>query len=194
MIESQQRLREELHSHTSLIHALRCTDANSSVQMLNRLRHGDYDSALLGTEVASRSDSPGARIYPWEESIDESQRQRTRDTDILLPPIETYPPGGRHDSVPHYLPPHPPIEKHDHPYDRNQGPSQTFSPSYPGSQIMPGSMLTPNMHGYDSRMPSYPRPELQYQPRGNPNYQQGEMSHQSTLPSNDPNRSHQGPR
>ncbi|GAB7326302.1 hypothetical protein MBLNU13_g10278t1 [Cladosporium sp. NU13] len=190
MIESQQRLREELHSHSSLIHALRCTDANSSIQMLNRLRHGDYDSALLGTDLASRPTSQESRTYPWEECIDESQRQRTRDTGMLLPPIENYPPG-RHDSGPHHA-----TEKHDLPYDRNQGLPQTFAPAYPGpsgSQIIPGSMVPPNMHAYDSRIPSYPRPELQYQPRPNPNYQQQEMTH-PPLPSNDPNRSHQGPR
>jgi hypothetical protein len=195
MVESQQRLREELHSHSSLIHALRCTDANSSVQMLNRLRHGDYDSALLGTEPASRSNSQESRTFPWEEYIDESQRQRTRDTEMLLPPIENYQPG-RHDSGPHYLPPHPAAEKHDHAFDRSQGPSQPFAQGYPGpagSQIMPSSMIPPNMHPYDSRMASYPRPELQYQPRGNPNYQQAEMPH-PPIPSNDPNRSHQGPR
>lgn len=189
MIESQQRLREELHAHTSLIHALRCTDANSSVQMLNRLRHGDYDSALLGTDPASRSTSQESRSYPWEECIDESQRQRTRDTEMLLPPIENYPPG-RHDSGPHYIPPHPATEKHDLPYDRNQGLPQTFGQPYPGpsgSQIMPGSMVAPNMHVYDSRIPPYPRPELQYQPRPNPNYQQPDLPHPS-LPSNDPNR------
>jgi hypothetical protein len=194
MIESQQRLREELHSHTSLIQALRCTDANSSVQMLNRLRHGDYDSALLGTDAAG-SHSQETRIFPWEEHINESQRQRNRDTEMLLPPIENYPPG-RHDSVPHYLPPHPATEKHDNPYDRNQGPPQTFAqpcPGPPGSQIIPGGMIPPNMHPYDSRMPAYPRPDLQYQPRGNPTYQQADLSHPS-LPSNDPSRSNQGPR
>ena len=195
MIESQQRLREELHAHTSLIHALRCTDANSSVQMLNRLRHGDYDSALLGTDPASRSTSQESRSYPWEECIDESQRQRTRDTEMLLPPIENYPPG-RHDSGPHYIPPHPATDKHDLPYDRNQGLPQTFGQPYPGpsgSQIMPGSMVAPNMHVYDSRIPPYPRPELQYQPRPNPNYQQPDLPHPS-LPSNDPNLPPQGPR
>jgi hypothetical protein len=85
MIESQQRLREELHSHTSLIQALRCTDANSSVQMLNRLRHGDYDSALLGTDAAG-SHSQETRIFPWEErtslpstpSCDRETRQSIR--------------------------------------------------------------------------------------------------------------------
>ena len=195
MIESQQRLREELHSHSSLIHALRCTDANSSVQMLNRLRHGDYDSALLGTDLASRSNSQESRAYPWEECIDESQRQRTRDTKMLLPPIENYQPG-RHDIGPHYLLPHHGTQKHDLPYDRNQGLPQTFAPAYPGpsgSQITPGSMAPPNMHAYDSRMPPYPRPELQYQPRPNPNYQQQEMPH-PPLPSNDRDRPHQGPR
>lgn len=195
MIESQQRLREELHAHTSLIHALRCTDASSSVQMLNRLRHGDYDSALLGTDPASRSTSQESRSYPWEECIDESQRQRTRDTEMLLPPIENYP-AGRHDSGPHYIPPHSATEKHDLPYDRNQGLPQTFGQPYPGpsgSQIMPGSMVAPNMHVYDSRIPPYPRPELQYQPRPSPNYQQPDLPHPS-LPSNDPNRPHQGPR
>jgi hypothetical protein len=190
MVESQQRLRDELHSHASLIHALRCTDANSSIQMLSRLRRGEYDSALLGTESATRSNSPGGRVYPWEEGVDEGQRRRSRDAEIL-PPIESFP-SGRHDSAPHYLTPHNASDT----YDRAPLPAQAFPPTYPASQNMPGSMMGPNsMHNtYDSRMSAYPRPDLQYQQRGNSLYQQPEMPHPSTLPSNEPNQTHQRPR
>jgi hypothetical protein len=193
MVENQQRLREELHSHTSLIHALRCTDANSSIQMLSRLRRGEYDSALLGTESTTRSNSPGGRVYPWEEGVDESQRRRSREADAL-PPIESFPPG-RHDNAHHYLPPRIASDKHEYPYDRVPTSAQAFPPTYQAPQNMPGSMMgSSSMHPYDSRMPAYPRPDLQYQQRGDPRYQQSEIPHPSTLPSNDPNQTHQRPR
>jgi hypothetical protein len=186
MVESQQRLREELHSHTSFIHALRCTDANSSVQMLSRLRRGDYDTALPGAELATRSHSPGSRLYPWEEHAGERQRRRSRDAE-MLPPIESFPPG-RHDSAPHYLPHH----------DRAPIPAQAFPPSYPAPQNIPVDMMNSNrMHAYDARLPTNSRPEPQYQQRGNPSYQQLGIPHPSTLPSNDANMAnwaHQRPR
>jgi hypothetical protein len=37
LIESQQGLREELHSHVSLIHALPCVDSDAATQTLNHL-------------------------------------------------------------------------------------------------------------------------------------------------------------
>lgn len=195
MIESQQRLRDELHSHTSLIHALRVSDANSSIQMLGRLRHGDYDTALLGTDPAPRSNSPGHRMYPWEETVEDSQRERPRDAE-MLPPINSLPPG-RHGSGMHHLPPHPAhptADRHDNPYDRFPAPTQPFSSGYTSSQTTPGSTFnSPGMPVYDSRPQIFPRPDLPYQPRNNPSYQQSENPHPSTLPSNDPNRHYQRP-
>lgn len=193
-MESHQRLRDELHSHTSLIHSLRCADANSSIQMLGRLRHGDFDGALLGTDLASRSHSPADRVYPWEESIDESQRQRNRDPE-LLPPMDSFPPA-RHDDGVGYPPSHPAHVKPEHPYDRAAIPAQTYPPNFAPPPGLPAStaMMHPGgMHGYDQRI-AYQRPEMQYQPRSNSSYQQGEGSHQSTIPSNDPNRNYAGPR
>ena len=194
-MESQQRLRDELHSHTSLIHSLRCADANSSIQMLSRLRHGDYDSALLGTDHAIRSASPGDRIYPWEESSDESHHQRARDVD-LLPRIDGFA-SVRHDAGSLYSHPH---DKPDHAYDHRAAmPPQTSPSSFTGShglstntmQTNPGG--NPIMHNPDPRM-AYQRAEMQYQSRGSHGYQHTDMPLHPSLPSKDPSRNFPGPR
>lgn len=126
MLESQQRLRDELHAHTSLIHPLRCVDANSSAHILGRLRLDDYDSALPGVDLA-RSHSPGDRVYPWEE-LDETQRQHASEGDSL-PPTDAFPPIRQEGAL------HP---KADHAYDRAADSSQR----YPLNIIMPFGMCT----------------------------------------------------
>jgi hypothetical protein len=64
--ETRQRLQGELQAYTALICALRCADSNTSARMLDHLRHGDYDGALLrndsGSEMAPRADV----AYPWD--------------------------------------------------------------------------------------------------------------------------------
>jgi hypothetical protein len=68
LIESQKRLREELHSHVSLIHALRCVDPDAATQTLKHLRQGSYDGTLLGKNPASRRMELGSQIFSWERS------------------------------------------------------------------------------------------------------------------------------
>jgi hypothetical protein len=53
LIENQHRLREESHSHVSLIHALRYVDSDKAMQTLNHLGLGSYDGTLLGKNSAS---------------------------------------------------------------------------------------------------------------------------------------------
>lgn len=197
MMESQQRLRDELHSHTSLIQSLRCVDANSSIQMLGRLRHGDYDSALLGADLATRSNSPAERVYPWEETFDDSQRQQMRNADVRPQPVDGFPPL-RHDSTALYAPPNLAVDKGSHPYDRGVLPGPDFAPNFASHHDMPANtaLMNPgNVQDYDQkRLPPFQRPDMQYQPRVSPNYHQGDPQHQSTLPSNDYNRAHGPPR
>lgn len=189
MMESQQRLRDELHSHTSLIHSLRCADANASIHMLGRLRQGDYDSALLGTDHGLRSTSLGDRIYPWEESSDEGNHPRSRDAD-LLPPIDGFAPI-RHDAGNPYSSSH---NKPDHTYDHRaaMGP-QVSSSNYAAPHGTMNSGGISMMHNSDPRM-AYQRPEMQYQPRGNHDYQHGDMPLHPPLPAKDPTRNFPGPR
>lgn len=188
MMESQQRLRDELHSHTSLIHTLRCADANSSVHMLGRLRQGDYDSALLGTDHAIRSASPGDRIYPWEESSDEGHHQRARDGS-LLPPIDGFTPI-RHDAGNIYPHSH---DKPEHAYDNRAAmPPQASSSSF-GNNNPINSDSSSMMHNTDPRM-AYQRAEMQYQSRGSHGYQHTDMPLHPSLPSKDLSRNFPGPR
>lgn len=189
MMESQQRLRDELHSHASLVHTLRVSDANASIQMLSHLRHGDYDSALLGNELAIRTNSSGDKLYPWEEYLDDSQRHRTQDSE-LHPPIDAFPPVRQEGTG--YPLPRPVPEQTAFPYDRAALPS----PAYPTSSTGPHGMSVshPMMDGssipaYNQRMPSYQHPDMQAQvPRPSSYQQQGDVSNMPTVPSNDPNR------
>jgi hypothetical protein len=188
MIESHQRLRDELHSYTSLIHSLRCADANSSIHMLGRLRHGDYDSALVVTDHANRSASPGDHIYPWEDSSDEGHHQRARDVDLLAP-IDAFAPF-RHDAGSVHPPSH---SAHDKPSPvcehHDTVPPQTTSSAFATSHGLPANTTTTNpgifiIHSSDPRM-ARQRSEMDYQPRGNYGFQQAEMPLHLTLPSED---------
>lgn len=76
MSDSQQRLRDELHLHTSLIHSLRCVDQETSIRILQHLRAGTYDGTLLGRD-SPQTTADGERIYPWDDTIDE-MRERPR--------------------------------------------------------------------------------------------------------------------
>jgi hypothetical protein len=186
MMESQQRLRDELHSHTSLIHSLRCAEANASINMLGRLRQGDYDSALLGTDHGLRSTSHGDRIYPWEESSDEGHHHpRSRSAD-LLPPIDGFAPIRNDYSSSH--------DKPDHTYDHRAAmPPQASSSNYvpPHGTINSGGIAI--MHNSDQRM-AFQRPEMQYQPRENHGYPHPDMPLHPPLQPKDPTRNFPGPR
>jgi hypothetical protein len=63
LIESQKRLREELHSHVSLIHALRYVDLDTAIQTPKHLRQGSYNRTLLGKNPASRRMELRSQIF-----------------------------------------------------------------------------------------------------------------------------------
>jgi hypothetical protein len=54
LLESQNCLRTKLLSHASLISTLRQVDSEASIQLLGRVRSGDYDRALSGANSAFR--------------------------------------------------------------------------------------------------------------------------------------------
>lgn len=191
-MESQQRLRDELHSHASLVHTLRAVDANTSIQMLSRLRHGDYDSALLGTDLATRTNSSGDKIFPWEEQMDDRQHQRAHDVN-LLPPVDAFPPV-RRDGALYPLP----RSTIDNPYESAAASPQGYPTNFEGPHGMHASHAMiegSTLPAYQQRMPPYQHPDIQAQLRRPSSFQQqqGDMSHMSTLPSNDPNRAYPGP-
>jgi hypothetical protein len=84
-IEIRQRLQDELQVYTALICALRCADSKTSARMLEHLRHGDYDGALLrndsGSEMGPRADI----AYPWDAPASIDQRHISLHTHMLPP-------------------------------------------------------------------------------------------------------------
>lgn len=89
MSDSQQRLRDELHRHTSLIHSLRCVDQVTSIRILEHLRGGAYDGTLLGRDAPQRS-ADGERIYLWDSMVDELRdRPRWNSRGMSMPYAST---------------------------------------------------------------------------------------------------------
>lgn len=82
LIQSEQRLREELRSHGSLIYALRCVGSDEATQILCRLRQGAYDEALSGRNFDFGSKEPASEVFPWEYPARE-------DVGPLNPDLET---------------------------------------------------------------------------------------------------------
>lgn len=194
-MESQQRLRDELHSHTSLIHSLRCADTNSSIQMLGRLRQGDYDGALLGTDPVPRSNSQAEKSYPWDETVDESQRQRIRDPTMHSQQVDGFQPS-RHDSSAYPMSQQGPV-KPGIPYDRSTPSNHPRAMNFgaPSGMPPPTAMVDGgNANVFQPGMHAYQHPDIEFQSRGNSRYQQGDMGFQFSLPSNDSQRHYPGPR
>jgi hypothetical protein len=155
-MESHHRLQDELRSYKSLIHSLQCADANSSTHMLGRLRQGDYDSALVGTNHANILASPEDRIYPWEDSSHEGHHQRARDVD-LLPPVDAFAPF-RHDAGSVYPSSHSAYDKPSPAYEHHERvPHQTTPSTFAASYGLRANTTTKNpgifiMHNSDPRM------------------------------------------
>lgn len=80
------RLQDRLHTYSSLIHVLRCTDSDNSSQILDHLRRGKYDSSLPCNDFASETVPHADRVYPWEESPTKDPLQ-SPSWDNNLPPI-----------------------------------------------------------------------------------------------------------
>lgn len=86
LAENQRRLQGQLRTFTSLMHALRYVDANTSGRILRHLRHGDYDEILLCDNSSSDMTQHADKVYPWEDlSSDEQPQPGSRH--IVLPPV-----------------------------------------------------------------------------------------------------------
>lgn len=84
--ENQRRLQGQLRTLTSLIHALRCADANTSGRILSHLRYGDYDGTLLCDDSSSYMAQNADKVYPWEE-LPSDERPQLGSRNIVLPPV-----------------------------------------------------------------------------------------------------------
>lgn len=88
LLVSQQRLREEAHSYASLVHNLRCFDSHASTRILENLRRGKSDAALLRNSHTSRATASIDSVYPWEDSPSEYQQHPEVNSNVL-PSIHT---------------------------------------------------------------------------------------------------------
>jgi len=86
LAEKRRRLQGQLRTFASLIHALRCVDANTSGRILRHLRHGDYDGILLCDDSSSDMTQHADKVYPWDHLSSEEQSQ-PGSHHIVLPPM-----------------------------------------------------------------------------------------------------------
>jgi hypothetical protein len=87
--ESQQRLRRQIHSHTSLIQSLRYADSWTSLQILESLRRGYYDKSLsLNDDIPCRATTPEYKVYPWETPLFRDKQRGEHHAEVL-PHIDT---------------------------------------------------------------------------------------------------------
>jgi hypothetical protein len=85
LAEKQRRLQGQLRTIASLIHALRCVDANTSVRILRHLRHGDYDGILLCDNSSSDIAQHADKVYPWKDLTSDEQPQPGNRHNVLPP-------------------------------------------------------------------------------------------------------------
>ena len=85
LAEGRRRLQEQLHSHASLLHTLRCIDSETAFQVLARLRDGHYDGTLLGSGTRSQATHSAGRLYPWEVSPNDGRRSPGSHNIVLRP-------------------------------------------------------------------------------------------------------------
>ena len=84
--KNQRRLQSQLRTFTSLIHALRCADINTSGRILRHLRHGDYDGILLCDDSSSDMTQRADKVYPWED-LPSDERPQPGSRNIVLPHV-----------------------------------------------------------------------------------------------------------
>lgn len=84
--EELHRVQGQIHTYTSLIHALRCMDLETSDRILYHLRRGSYDGTLLCNNPTSEMVPHADRVPPWEEPFMEQQPQ-SQSCHTMLPPI-----------------------------------------------------------------------------------------------------------
>jgi len=72
-----------VHSYASLVHTLGCIDSHASIRILESLRLGEYDLALLGSSHTSQATASIDSVYPWEDVHIEYQHQSEPNSNIL---------------------------------------------------------------------------------------------------------------
>ena len=85
LAEKQRRLQGQLRTFASLIHALRCVDANTSGRILRHLRHGDYDGILLCDNSSSNIAQHADKVYHWKDLTPDEQPQPGSRHNVLPP-------------------------------------------------------------------------------------------------------------
>nr|OQO30929.1 hypothetical protein B0A51_04156 [Rachicladosporium sp. CCFEE 5018] len=85
LVENQSKIQHELEAHASLISTLRTLPSNAAVEILNRLRGGQYDGILVDRRE-SRDGTEGQQgSFPWEYSVDNAEEDASGEEDEAYP-------------------------------------------------------------------------------------------------------------
>ncbi|OQN95540.1 hypothetical protein B0A48_18384 [Cryoendolithus antarcticus] len=85
LVENQSKIQHELEAHASLISTLRTLPSNAAVEVLSRLRGGQYDGILVDRRE-SRDDTESQQgSFPWEYPVDNAEEDASGGEDEAYP-------------------------------------------------------------------------------------------------------------
>nr|OQO22670.1 hypothetical protein B0A51_16498 [Rachicladosporium sp. CCFEE 5018] len=73
LVENQSKIQHELEAHASLISTLRTLPSDAAVEVLNRLREGQYDGILVGGRESRDGTEVQQGSFPWEYPVDNAE-------------------------------------------------------------------------------------------------------------------------
>ncbi|OQN95352.1 hypothetical protein B0A48_18738 [Cryoendolithus antarcticus] len=85
LVENQSRIQHELEAHASLISTLRTLPLNAAVEVLNRLRRGQYDGILVGGRESRDGTEVQQGSFPWEYPVDNAEEDASGEEDEAYP-------------------------------------------------------------------------------------------------------------
>ncbi|OQN95163.1 hypothetical protein B0A48_18758 [Cryoendolithus antarcticus] len=81
LVEHQSKIQHELEAHASLISTLRTLPSDAAVEVLNRLREGQYDGILIGRRESQDGTEVQHASFPWEYPVDNAEDDASGEDD-----------------------------------------------------------------------------------------------------------------
>ncbi|KAK6416921.1 hypothetical protein LTR95_017399 [Oleoguttula sp. CCFEE 5521] len=88
LVENQSKIQHELEAHASLISTLRTVRSNAAVEVLNRLRGGQYDGILVGGRESRNGTEVQQGSFPWEYPVDNAEEDASGEEDEAYPDVK----------------------------------------------------------------------------------------------------------
>ncbi|OQN95172.1 hypothetical protein B0A48_18698 [Cryoendolithus antarcticus] len=80
-VDVQSKIQHELEAHASLISTLRTLLSDAAVEVLHRLREGQYDGILIGRRESQDGTEVQHASFPWEYPVDNAKDDASGEDD-----------------------------------------------------------------------------------------------------------------